>query len=237
MAAVEDLHARAVVDDVERIRDGPQLRAEFFVRQAGNPQTVVDERHIGDELGARGAGAEAGGRIGKSDARVVHAVEWDETDRAIAVDADQGRLRICATAAANRQERVVRVRMHRQIGDADFLGRRAQRRRNLLIDRWDVLQAADLSVDQTPQVERKEQRGLIVSGEQRAVWSEGERTNRLRRRIGAGYDRRGLRRNGIPGIEGVEDDERSNWKADLDQEGAHTIRLHSRIRRVDTRSR
>ena len=52
----------------ERIRDRAELRRELLVREPGDPEAAVGERHVGDDLGARvgAAAALATGAFGSS---------------------------------------------------------------------------------------------------------------------------------------------------------------------------
>ena len=140
MVAVVDLDARAAIGRRERIRHRPELRRELLVRQAGDDRRPFDERQVGHRLRASAAAGRAHGRrIRQRDARELHVSSDDEVDLARAVDPQERRLGGGALAAHHRHERVLRRRMHGEIGDGDVRGGRAEHRGDLLIDAGDVL--------------------------------------------------------------------------------------------------
>ena len=179
--AVVDLDARSGVDGAERVRHRAELRRELLVGQPGHEQLAVDEGHVRDRIGARipSRGRARSRRIRQFRPRVLQIVRLDDFDRSGAVDPQEGRLGVGALAAHDGKIRVARFWMHRQVGDLDFACLGAEHRRDLLIDRRNVLRTRSAAGGAGAQVDRKDRRGLRVGGEQGPVRRKSQRSDRL----------------------------------------------------------
>ena len=94
----------------ERIRDRPQRRRPFLVRQAGDHDVAVDECHVGDGLRPRILPRRRVRlrRVGEADRRVLDVVEREQRQLARRVDAHDQRRGVRAAAARGGHIHVLR---------------------------------------------------------------------------------------------------------------------------------
>ena len=155
-------------------------------------------------------------------------------DRACAVDPEQGRRRAGALSAHHRHVGVPRARMHGEIGDGDFPRAGAEQGGELFIQCVEALRPGGAAVGLRAEVEREDRGALVVRGEQRAVRTEGQRSNGRQRRALAGLrhlQSRGRRQRG----EHDEGDEKPEFHAEevmmaVLLSSATTLRSESEIR-------
>ncbi len=183
VVAVIDLHARSGINRRERVWHGAQLGREFLVRQAGDDQLAVDERHVGDRLHARVPLACRGRRRRVRQRRLRHleAVERHHLELAGAIDADQRRFGFGARSAHDRDVGILRFRVHGEVGNLHLLRIRAEHRSDLGVDARHIFRPGCAASRLGAEVYREDRRCLTIGGEQDTVRTERQRANRLQR--------------------------------------------------------
>ena len=208
-----DLDARALVDSRERVGDRPQLGGELLVRQAGDVHAPVAVGEVGDRLhpeqGQRKIGGLVAGvvrnrqlapalerepgdlarRVRQPHARVRHVLERDDLDLARPVDAQQDRRGPGALPAHDRDERVARLGIDRQVRDQHAGRVGPEHGRDLLVDGLDVRGARLAAAEMPAQVERVDEHVLGIGSEQHPVGAEGHRPEVRELRPDAGRHR------------------------------------------------
>ena len=177
--AVPDLDARAASADCERIRHRPELRRELFVRQPGDVQPAVEERHVGDRLRSGCCGRSSPPRAGSAASTLVNFTVVERDD----ARARRRRRRARAPAAQRRPDRASPRDTSCATSDATArsviaisLRVGAEERGDLLIDR-----RRRSSCRRAPAVAcAPRSRAKIVAAWRSAAYSDAVRTERQR---------------------------------------------------------
>ena len=153
----------------------------------------------------------AAGAIRQLDLLELQRRQRHVVDLARAVDPEEGRRRAGALSAHHGDVGVSRARMHGEIGDGDFARAGAEQGGELFIERVEALGAGGAAVGLRAEVEREDRRALVVGGEERAVRTEGQRSNGRQRRALAGL-RNSAGRRRSPGRHDEERDQEPEFR-------------------------